>query len=223
MDKRWDFGLRWWIKWSFIILLATLGADYVHVLWPYPNGAVGVDGFKVQIREEWTRLLEQSNGRIAPIADGIHESLYTLFYRLPGIDYILTRASDPTPKDGGGEIMRRGVLGFRPYWETARAGLQLFSIRLATLVLVAPMIGLVVIAAIGDGLVGWYRRRTGGDRESGFVFHRAKWLAVHAALLMCFAYLVPPVTLDPGPRLTLFASIFFIAVRTATSSFKKYV
>jgi integrating conjugative element membrane protein (TIGR03747 family) len=223
MDKRWDIGFRWWLKWSLIILLATLGADYIHVLWPYPNGAIGVDAFKVQIRDEWTQLLEQTDGRIAPIANGIHDVLYTVLYKLPGIDYILTRTSDPTPMDGGGEIMRRGVLGFRPYWETARAGLQLFSIRLAALMLAAPMIGLIFIASVGDGLVGWYRRRMGGDRESGFVFHRAKWLAGHAVLILCFVYLALPVTIAPRVGLTTFALILFATVRVATASFKKYI
>jgi integrating conjugative element membrane protein (TIGR03747 family) len=223
MDKRWDIGFRWWIKCSLIILLATLGADYIHVLWPYPNGAIGVDAFKVQIRDEWTQLLVQTGGRIAPIANGIHDALYTLLYRLTGIDYLLARASDPTPLDGGGEMMRRGVMGFRPYWETAQAGLQLFSVRLATLALATPMIGLIFIASVSDGLVGWYRRRTGGDRESGFVFHRAKWLAGHTVLIFCFVYLVPPVTVDPRIGLTTFALILCATVRIATASFKKYI
>jgi integrating conjugative element membrane protein (TIGR03747 family) len=223
MDKRWDTGFRWWIKWSLIIMLATLGADYIHVLWPYPNGAIGVDAFKVQIRDEWTQLLEQTDGRIAPMANGIHDALYTVLYKLPGIDYILTRASDPAPMDGGGEIMRRGVLGFRPYWETARAGLQLFSIRLATLAFALPFVGLVALAAISDGLVGWYRRRTGGDRESGFVFHRAKWAAIHAALILAFVYLASPVTLAPQLPIAAFLSVFGVTVRIAAASFKKYV
>ena len=223
MDKRWDIGFRWFIKWSLIITLGTLGADYIHVLWPYPNGAIGADAFKVQIRDEWTQLLEQTGGRIAPIANGIHDVLYTVLYRLPGIDYILTRASDPAPMDGGGEIMRRVVLGFRPYWETARSGLQLFSIRVSVLVLAAPMFGLVFVASVSDGLVGWYRRRTGGDRESGFVFHRAKWLAGHAVLILCFTYLVFPNTVDPSMAMTAFTLIFCSAVHLATASFKKYI
>lgn len=222
MDKRWDIGFRWWIKWSFIILLATLGADYVHVLWPYPNGAMGVDAFRGHIRDEWTQLLEQSDGRIAPIVDAIHGALYTLFYKLPGIDYILTRAADPTPMDGGGETMRRGVLGFWPYWEAARAGLQLFSIRLATLALSIPMIVLIACGAISDGLVEWYRRRTGGGRESGFIFHRAKWCAEHLILAITFVYLVLPTTAEPRILVPAFALSYGLAIRVAAASFKKY-
>lgn len=223
MDKRWNVGFRWWIKWALIIMGLILIADYLHVLWPYPNDAIGVSGFKNQIRNEWTGLLELSGGRIAPVANGIHEVLYTLLYKWPGLDYVITRAADPTPMDGGGEIMRRGVLAMQPYWGTATAGLQLFSIRLATLALTAPMVGLVAIGALSDGLVGWYRRRAGGGRESGFVFHRAKWCATHVVLLLAFAYLVTPFAVDPRSLLVAFTLVSSIAIRIATASFKKYL
>jgi integrating conjugative element membrane protein (TIGR03747 family) len=223
MDKRWNVGFRWWIKWALIIMGLTLIADYLHVLWPYPNSAIGVPAFKAQISDEWAGLLELSGGRIAPVANAIHEVLYTLLYKWPGLDYMITRAADPTPMDGGGEMVRRGVFAMQPYWGTATAGLQLFSIRLATLALAVPMLGLVAVGALSDGLIGWYRRRTGGGRESGFVFHRAKWLAAHVLLLLCFAYLVPPTTVEPTMVITSFAIIFAVATRVATASFKKYV
>jgi integrating conjugative element membrane protein (TIGR03747 family) len=223
MDKSWNVGLRFWIKWSLIIMLVTLGADYVHVLWPFPNGAIGVDAFKLQIRDEWTRLLEHTDCRISPIANAIHDVLYLVLYKLPGIDYVITRASDPTPMDSGGEIMRRGVLGFRPYWETAQTGLQLFSMRLAALALSAPLIALVTLGAISDGLVGWYRRRTGGGRESGFVFHRAKWIAEHSVLILCFTYLALPVTFGPRIGIAIFTLVLFATIRTASANFKKYI
>ncbi|MCF6337892.1 MAG: DUF4400 domain-containing protein [Gammaproteobacteria bacterium] len=50
--------------------------------------------------------------------------------------------------------------------------LKLFALRVGILILTLPF--LILITAVADGFVGWYLHRTGGERESGFIYHRAK-------------------------------------------------
>jgi integrating conjugative element membrane protein (TIGR03747 family) len=157
------------------------------------------------------------------LANAIHGGLYTVLFRWPGFDYMIARAHNPAPLAGGGEMMRRAVLATNTFWGTAAAGLQLFSARLAVLVRSVPLVFLVSIAAAADGLLGWFMRRTGGGRESGFIFHRAKRHAGHALLILCFAYLVPPQTADPRMAVATFTLFVALALRVAVANFKKYL
>lgn len=203
-------------------MLATLVCDCLYVMWPYPDGAVGLDAFQAGIRDEWALLVRISDEHFPKVAYAIHDGLHTALFKWPGFDYMIVRAQDPTPL-GAGEMMRRAVLATDTFWGTAAAGLQLFSARLGVLALSLPLILLATIGAVADGLVTWYLRRTGGARESGFIFHRAKRHAVHALLALCLVYLVPPVTVDPRITITTFALVYMLALRVATGNFKKYL
>jgi integrating conjugative element membrane protein (TIGR03747 family) len=136
---------------------------------------------------------------------------------------MIARANDPTPLDSAGEMMRRAVLDTRDLWGTALAGLQLFSAKLAVIALSLPLMILLAVSSIADGLLGWFRRRTGGGRESGFVYHRAKRHAGHGLLLLGFAYLAPPMIDDPRTPVTATAFVVAVFLRLAAASFKKYV
>lgn len=45
-------GLLWFLIWGAIVMLATLIVDCLHVMWPYPHGAMGVGGFQSAVHEE---------------------------------------------------------------------------------------------------------------------------------------------------------------------------
>lgn len=216
-------GLFWMVKWVVIVMVATLIVDCFYVMWPYPNGGAGLDTFRLSVHEEWALLVKLSDGRFPPVAYAIYEGLHTVLFKWPGLDYLIVRAHDPTPMQGGGEMARRGVLAMETFWGTAATGLQLFSARVAVLALSLPLMMLAAIGGISDGLVAWYRRRTGGGRESGFIYHRTKRHASHALLIMCFVYLVPPVTVDPRIVVSAFTLVYAVALRVAASRFKKYI
>lgn len=222
MDRRHHTGLLWVIKWAVIVMLATLVWDCLYVMWPYPDGAVGLDAFQAGIRDEWALLVRISDLRFPRVAYAIHDGLHTALFKWPGFDYMITRAQDPTPL-GAGEMMRRAVLATDTFWGTATAGLQLFSARLAVLVLSMPLVLMASIGVTADGLIPWYLRRTGGGRESGFVYHRAKRHAAHVWLALCFVYLVPPLAIDPRIAVTAFSLAVAVAIRIAVSNFKKYL
>jgi hypothetical protein len=66
-------------------------------------------------------------------------------------------------------------------------------------------------------------RRTGGGRESGFIYHRAKRAVPVFLLLVWAVYLVPPVPMNPRWAIPPFIVLFAIALRLRVSYFKKYI
>jgi integrating conjugative element membrane protein (TIGR03747 family) len=216
-------GILWLLLWGAIVMLATLVADCLYVMWPYPHGALGVEAFQVQVRTEWAFLVNLCGERLPPLAATIYNGLHTVLFQWPGFDYMIARASDPSAMDSGGEMMRKAVLNTQPFWGSALAGLQLFSIRVAVVGLSAPLCVGACIAGLADGLLSWYLRRTGGGRESGFVYHRAKRHAGHAILIVGFVYLALPIQLNPAVVLTSCIGLCATAVRIAAARFKKYV
>lgn len=224
MAKEWRYsGLLWFAFWGAIIMLATLVADCLYVMWPYPHGSRGVETFQREVGEEWRFAVQLCGDRLPPIAYSIHNVLHTVLFRWPGFDYMIARASDPLPMDSGGEMMRKAVLDTRELWGAALTGLQLFSTRMSIVALSLPMMALVAAGSFADGLLGWFKRRTGGGRESGFVYHRAKRHAGHALLLLGFAYLAPPMFVDPRAAVACAALIIAISIRVAAANFKKYL
>ena len=217
------YGLLGVLFWGAMVMLAALVADCLYVMWPYPQGALGVEPFHARVNEEWGNLVRLCGTRLVPLSQAIHHGLHTVLFRWPGFDFMIARAGDPTPLDSGGEMMRKAVSQTRPLWGTALVGLQLFSARLGVIVLEAPLLLLVSSAALADGMVGWYRRRSGSGRESGFVYHRAKRHAGHAVVLLAFAYLVPPAFVDPRMVITAAAIVLAVTIRIAAAHFKKFI
>ncbi len=211
------------LLWGIAIMLASLIADCLYVMWPYPHGALGVEPFHARVDDEWAFLVHLCGVRLVPLCQAIHHRLHTVLFQWPGFDFMITRASDPSPMDSGGEMMRKAVTQTQPLWGAALVGLQLFCARLAVAAICAPLLLLVSGAALADGLVGWYRRRSGGGRESGFVYHRAKRHAGHAMLLLGFAYLVPPGFVDPRIAISTAGLALAIMLRVAAAYFKKFV
>jgi len=216
-------GLLWLVKWAVIVLVTTLVADCLYVMWPYPGEARGVPAFEAMIDDEWQSSVGFAGERLPPLAYAIHDGLYAAFFEWTGVDYLVDGAGDADASRRPQALIARLVLAADTLLKTASAGLQLFSLRLGVLALSAPFIGLVAIGAAADGLVTWYWRRTGGGRESGFVFHRAKRTVAMAALGLCFAYLVPPVSVDGRIAIASFALVVAIALRLAVGHFKKYI
>lgn len=222
-SSRWT-GLLWWLKWVLIILTLTLIAHLFYTLWPYPQGeARGVAALQRNLDQEWATLVELGDARFPPLAYAIHDRLYAAFFKAPGFDYMMRSALDPAPMQDADELMRKFVLATREFWETAATGLQLFSARLAVLILTLPLLLLAALGSFSDGLVVWFLRRTGGGRESGFIYHRAK-RAVAFSLVLCAAiYLVPPTVMNPRWVLPPLLLIFASGIRYSTAYFKKYL
>lgn len=224
MSKTRWIGLLWWLKWALIVLALTLVSHLFYTLWPYPQGqARGAAALQANLEQEWALLVELGDSRFPPLAYAIHDGLYGVLFEAPGFDFMLRRAVDPSPMADGDELMRKFVLGTREFWESAATGLQLFSARLAVLVLTLPLLSLAALGGFADGLVAWFLRRTGGGRESGFIYHRAKRAVAYSLVLTAAVYLVPPIPMNPRWVLPPLLLVFASGIRFATAYFKKYL
>ena len=99
---------------------------------------------------------------------------------------------------------------------------QVFSVRLAILVLAIPVFVLFSLVALVDGLVKRDLRRWGGGRESSFVYHWAKRSALPLLVLTWVIYLALPFSLHPSVVVLPFAMLFAFSVAVTASTFKKY-
>ncbi|MFQ5470737.1 MAG: DUF4400 domain-containing protein [Gammaproteobacteria bacterium] len=111
----------------------------------------------------------------------------------------------------------------RPAIEASMIGLQLFALRLGVLLLTLPFFISVILSSASDGFLGWYLRRTGGERESGFIYHRAKRALAWSVVGLWVIYLLPPIPMDPKYILPPFLLIAGIATRLLVSFFKKFL
>lgn len=115
---------------------------------------------------------------------------------------------------------------YRPLAEFIIAAMQVtqvFSVRLAILLLATPVFLLFSLVALVDGLVRRDLRRWGGGRESSFVYHYAKKAAIPLVVLAWVVYLALPVSLHPTFIVIPFATLFALAVTVTASTFKKYL
>lgn len=115
---------------------------------------------------------------------------------------------------------------YRPVAEYTIAAMQVtqvFSVRLAILMLATPVFLLFSLAALVDGLVRRDLRRWGGGRESSFVYHYAKKAAMPLLVLTWVVYLSLPFSLHPTFVILPFATLFALAVLVTAGTFKKYL
>ncbi|MEW8507231.1 MAG: TIGR03747 family integrating conjugative element membrane protein [Candidatus Thiodiazotropha sp.] len=100
---------------------------------------------------------------------------------------------------------------------------QVFSVRLAILILATPVFLLFSLVALVDGLVKRDLRRWGGGRESSFVYHYAKKAVLPLVVITWVTYLALPFSLHPTFIVLPFAILFALAVAVTASTFKKYL
>ncbi len=124
---------------------------------------------------------------------------------------------------GGSRITSGLISGFWPMIQGAMIGFQIFMIRLCVIILMLPFIIMVMVVAASDGYLEWYRRRTGGARESAFIYHRSKHMVSWSLIGLWFLYLIPPFAINPV--YIFLPSIVFLGgfSRLSIQFFKKYV
>ncbi|KSF89476.1 MULTISPECIES: TIGR03747 family integrating conjugative element membrane protein [Pseudomonas] len=98
-----------------------------------------------------------------------------------------------------------------------------FVVRLAVLTLATPLFLLAVITGAVDGLMRRDLRKFGADRESSFVYHRAKRAIFPLMVSPWVIYLSLPWTLNPICVLLPCAVLLGFTVAITTTTFKKYL
>jgi integrating conjugative element membrane protein (TIGR03747 family) len=115
------------------------------------------------------------------------------------------------------------VAGLWPIMQGVMIGLQIFMIRLSIIVLMLPFVCLAMFVCASDGYLAWYKRRTGGDRESGFIYHRSKKVLSWSLIGLWIIYLIPPIAIDPSFVFVPSILLGGMSTKLSIQYFKKYI
>lgn len=98
-----------------------------------------------------------------------------------------------------------------------------FVVRLTVLTLATPLFLLVVVTGLVDGLMRRDLRKFGADRESSFVYHRAKRTLFPLMVSPWVIYLALPWSVNPIMVLLPCAALLGWMVAITATTFKKYL
>ncbi len=119
-------------------------------------------------------------------------------------------------------IMRSGFVEIEDYIEASFNIAQVFSLRLAILVLSLPLFLIAFFVGVTDGLVERDLRRWGAGRESSTMFDLAKATIAPLAIGAWMIYLSMPISINPSYIIIPFVFLFGMSVRVTTDRLKKY-
>lgn len=121
-----------------------------------------------------------------------------------------------------GELAQAYVAG-QDYLLAALFTVFTFVVRLTILTLATPLFLLAVLTGIIDGLMRRDLRKFGADRESSFVYHRAKRTLLPLAVSPWVIYLALPWSVNPILVLLPCAALLGCMVAITATTFKKYL
>ena len=216
------------IKWLLLSLVFSILIEWAGMVlwWPQEGLYHSRDMLAAEIgylQADFGRSLVSSDP--AQFTKTVADKTYYVLFEVTRIaDIIEWLGAQPSPSDPG--LRARLHEAFRPVAKYVLAAMQVtqvFSVRLAILILAMPVFVLFALVALVDGLVKRDLRRWGGGRESSFVYHWAKRSALPLLVLTWVVYLALPFSLHPSFVVIPFASLFALSVAVTSSTFKKYL
>tara|TARA_R110002110_G_scaffold158656_1_gene356127 strand:+ start:5688 stop:6422 length:735 start_codon:yes stop_codon:yes gene_type:complete len=155
------------------------------------------------------------------MADRTYRVLFEMTRLVDVIDWL---AGPPQTEESGLRVRLHWL--YQPLAEFILAALQItqvFTLRVAILMLATPVFLLFGTVALVDGLVSRDLRRWGGGRESSFVYHWSKRSTLPLLVTAWVVYLALPFSLHPSWVILPFATLFAFCIAITASSFKKYL
>ncbi len=216
------------IMWLLFSLLFSIIVEWAGMVLWWPEQ--GLDHSRTMLANEISYLdtdfrrsvVTSDPARFAKeVADGTYHYLFEVTRVVAFIHWV---SPPPRHKEQGVRPTLHQV--YRPLAEFVIAAMQVtqvFSVRLAILILATPVFLLFSLVAMVDGLVKRDLRRWSGGRESSFVYHYAKKAALPLVVLAWVTYLALPFSLHPTFVVLPFATLFALTVAVTASTFKKYL
>jgi len=182
------------LKFAFALVLTFVGitlaawiVDWIFVFKVWPEG---IDRLRSILATDLTHALDLAawQGGVPSAVTGTANFLYTLVFRATGIHDMGVRFAEGAALSIPDTIVRNTYIANRDAIEVAMIGTQLLGVRFVTVALLAPIVMLVYVVAVVDGLTQRAIRRASGGRESASLYHRAKHLQVAlmaTSLLIC--------------------------------------
>jgi len=221
-------GLAQALKWLLVSLLLSILIEWIGMgfWWEAQGPAHSQQMLANELRWLGTGVHQEGwMARIGHQAYGLSDRVYNLLFEQTGIvELVRWITPAPSPHESGiRPVLHRLHAPVSGYVVVALQMMQVFTVRLAILVLSLPVFALFAWVALVDGLVVRDLRRWGGGRESSFVYHYARKATLPLFLFAWVAYLVSPVSVHPCWILLPFALAFALAVRITVGTFKKYL
>jgi integrating conjugative element membrane protein (TIGR03747 family) len=161
----------------------------------------------------------------ARFARGIADAFYHYGFEITGISRGIQRLNAlPSPADSTLLQLSRAI--YEPvsaYIIAAITITQVYAVRLAVLLLATPVFLLAGLVGLTDGLIERDRRRFGGARETGFVYHHAKRLVAPSVAAAWVLYLAMPTSVHPSLIILPFAGLFGLSLAVSAATFKKHI
>ena len=112
--------------------------------------------------------------------------------------------------------------GYVAYIKASMNITQLFFVRMIVLLFSLPIFIIFASMAFVDGLMKRELRRFGGDRESGWIWHRAFQSIKPLSIAPFVLYLASPWSIHPTIVILPFVMMISYAIWLSTLKFKKY-
>jgi integrating conjugative element membrane protein (TIGR03747 family) len=200
-----------------------LAVHFIYAIWPWPNSPRGAGPLRKAAIAERACVEQIADTKSIELIGSAIVWTYRITFEWTGLDGFMYSALEYPSEESAEDIARRMATGTHDLVEIFYWSVQLIGLRLGVLLASLPLILVAAIAGAIDGSATWYVRRTSVGRETGFLYHRAKfglWIAIFS---LWGLYLIPPITLDPQIVIPPFIVIFTLAVRFSVSWFKKYI
>ena len=190
---KWIFGV------SLLLLALILAAwivDWVFVFKVWPDGVARLQSI-LDADLYRAAQLGDSYSELPRIAAGTANFLYALLFEATGIHGMGASFAQASQLSIPDTIVRNAYVANFEVIRVAMVGTQLFGVRLATLIMAAPLFAVFYCAALTDGLARRAVRRTSGGRESASLYHRAKHLQLVLLVTSAAVGLLLPASIDP--------------------------
>jgi integrating conjugative element membrane protein (TIGR03747 family) len=190
------------LRLSFALLLGSVAVlavawtvDWVFVFKVWPEG---IDRLKGVLAADLARGIDvaRRQGGAEAAFTGTANVLYGVVFRGTGIHAMGLRFADGTGLSIPDTIVRNAYIANRDAIEVAMIGTRLLGVRVATLVLMLPLLVLIYLIAAVDGLTQRAIRSASGGRESASLYHWAKHLQAAVAGTAMLVVLVWPASVD---------------------------
>jgi integrating conjugative element membrane protein (TIGR03747 family) len=217
------------LKWAclsfallFGLLLAAWIIDWVLVFRVWSDGAARLQDV---LSQDLARIHNIACwcGDLPKLAVGTANFLYDLIFRVSGIHDMGVRFAEGAALSIPDTIALNVYVANFMEIQMAMMGTQLFGVRLATLLVAMPLIVLCYGVALTDGLVQRAIRCASGGRESGSLYHRAKYLQLVLMVSFAAVWLLLLEPIDSRFIWVLALAIEAILVRIQWAYYKKYL
>ena len=170
-----------WVFYVLMLLLALIFAawivDWVFVFRIWPDGLARLQAILTEDLARTARLGSEYCV-VTQFALRTANVLYEAVFGITGIHDMGSRFADGAALSIPDTIVRNIYVANYQAIQLAMIGTQLFGVRLAVLIAFSPLLVLVYVAAMTDGLVQRSIRRAGGGNESANIYHRAIYFQV---------------------------------------------